>query len=295
MRQIGIVIDTGSGAGNMVLRGVYGDYVPNAEIEGGVGQFRIAPEFGRISHLFSYLEAGTAPVVPTSVATLEVEDHMVDVAKALLMNALAINWARMYSERMPQQPGVLAEMFKGESARVAAGAKQHLTSMGMRSFLVPVTCTLKTDCSGAYVRTERDLVGMLDHTRAENVVVAMDQPVTDMGTEALATAFTVSPRDEAPEPAPGNDASVTPAPQWADFQGIEANVKGTMVVVAPTAELAREAAHTCLAMAAHPQLRAVPTLVVESITSVTDRRLYAQDGDPDFDDDGDSYSDRDRG
>lgn len=294
MITIGIVRTTGSSQGDQVLRGVYGQFIPG-EIEGGVGKFQIAPEFKRISHLFALLDNGQSPVQPRDVHTIEVEDSQEHLVKAQLMHSMAARWAKMYEGVAPRQIGLLGSMIGAESANVSAAAKQHLISMGMRAYLVPVTCEMTTCAPGAALSSERELIAHL--TGPRNIVIAEGE-VVDLGTELLVTRLQQPARDTV-APAAGTDA---PVPQWvgSDFNcGVVAQVAGSIVVLAPSAEQARQAAEIALRMHSEGEATGVALeLMPEAVASVrplpgeTMTDFEDSGYDPDFSDDD---TDRDRG
>jgi hypothetical protein len=327
MKQIGIVMSTGSAMGDRVLRGVYGSHVP-ADIEGGMGKFTAAPEFKRISHLFGYLEAGDAPIKPSSVTVLEVEDHMEHTAKAQLMRALSLNWTQLYSSVTPAEPGMLGAMLKSESGMVATGAKNHLLSMGMRAWLVPVACTMSTADFGGTIATERDLVKRLQAGSLDAISLVDHEAPVDLGTEPLIVPASVAARDEAMEPGTNTIANLTgepatpaaatetlegegasgqaptdtadpampaaPAPAWANFSGITAAVTGGLVVVAPSAALAVEAARFALSAKTGERLLLAPEIIIESVQTTSDRQLGRSEWDDGDGQDDDHEYDRDR-
>lgn len=288
--KIGIIRSTGSSQGDMVLKGIYGQFAAG-EVEGGIGTFQIAPEFRRISHLFSYLDSGASPVVPRDIAILEVEESQEHLAKAQLMHAMATRWGKMYESVTPQQPGVMTAMLAGESRQVANGAKSHLVSMGMRAYLVPITCEMTTYEPGSFIATERDLVACLREPR--NITLAEGDPV-DLGTDVLVTSLQSPARDEATPVAVGEAAAARP---WADGQyegGIVATISGSMLVIAPSAEKVREAAELALKLHAQASDTGVQVEILpEAIQSMRPFPVEETAGDPDFDDDPDF--DRDRG
>jgi hypothetical protein len=281
MKQISIIKSTGNMMGDRVLGGVYGAHQP-AEVEGGVAKFVVSPEFKRISHLFSYLSDGSAPIMPTAMSTIEVDDEFEHTAKAQLMHTLALRWEEMYSGMAPEQPGMLSVMLKGEAAQVSAGAKQHLLSMGMRAYMVPVTCNFYSASMGRYLKTERDLVADLRRSRPDNIVIVTDEAPTDLGTDPLTSKVSVAPRDSAPEPEAGQPEA---APAWEGFSGIEAHVRGGVIVVASSPEQAVKAAEFRLELARAGEIPMSSEVVVESVLSLKNRELG--DYDPDFDEDED--------
>jgi hypothetical protein len=315
MKTLSVILTTGTYMGDSVLRGVYGTSEPSA-VEGGVAKFTVSPEFSRVSHLFSYLESGSAPIAPTAMVTLQVEEDFESTAKAQLMHALALRWNEMYAQVTPQQPGPLAAMLKGEAAQVANGAKSHLISMGMRAFMVPLTCTMVSSSLGRYIKDERALVEDLQRSRPQNIAFLADEAPTDLGTSALGGRVVVQARDHAPEPAAEqpvasfeggvlrvNEVAATDAPPvepvvappWSAFDGIEATVKGTIVVVAPSMDMAVKAAKFRMELSQAGQIPMPNEIAVESILAVANRQLGEYDAD--FDD-GDEYTgdaDRDRG
>jgi hypothetical protein len=294
MVTIGIVRSTGSLQGDQVLRGVYGQFTPG-EVDGGVGKFQIAPEFKRISHLFALLDNGQSPVQPRDVHTIEVEDSQEHLVKAQLMHAMAGRWTKMYAGVAPSQAGLLGTMLQTESANVATAAKHHLISMGMRAFLVPVTCEMSTSMPGVHLSSERALLGSLGGPR--NITVGEGDPV-DLGTEVLGTRLQQPARDEV---APAADAAVA-TPQWGSSNfsyGVVAQVAGSVMVLATSPQQAREAVAIALRLQADSDatgmaLELMPEAVMSVAPAPTESYIDgdSDDSDPDFDDDGDGFRDR---
>lgn len=287
MVTIGIVRSTGSLQGDRVLRGVYGQFIPG-EVDGGVGKFQIAPEFKRISHLFGLLDNGQSPIAPRDIYTIEVEDHQEHLAKAQLMHAMSARWAQLYQGVAPAQVGMLNAMMNAESANVAAAAKSHLVSMGMRTFLVPVSCEMTSYTPGNQLATERELMASLQEPTALELA---DGEAVDIGTEPLVSRLQQPARDEA---AAAPTAADVPPPAWAGAEfnnGVIAQLRGSIVVLAPSAQQAREAAQIALRLGADTHATGVAVeFMPEGITAV--RALPAEATqdfedsgfDPDFDD-----------
>lgn len=293
MKTITVIRSTGSPMGDMVLSGVYG--TRQLAEEGGSGQevmdkIRVAPEFGPISHLFSYLEDGSAPIPQLAGVDVTVDDEFEPMVKAQLMHALGARWCGLYSGVNPGVPGVLNSMLKGEGAQVARGVKNHLVSMGMRAYLVPIVATCQTPNDGAYFPSERALVAELQGKRLTEVSFDEQGEVIDTGVEMLGQpAAPTAISEELPEPVVVADTNAAPpvAPAWAGFQGITAQVKASFMVVAANAQDARRIAQWVANQhnAENPTLQ-ISECVIESVESVTNRELALSDDESDTGDSG---------
>lgn len=236
MKEIAIINTTGSPQGDMVLTGVYGS-LKREPGEDGPGVFEVAPEFKRVSYLFTLLENGEAPVTTSGTRVLLVPEELELDVKAHLMHSLSARWANMYKQVNPNVPGLLNSMMTSESAKVAQGARSHLLSMGMRAYLVPLVVTSHLEAPGDAFRDEANLL-QAAALRASTVQVDESRPVLDVGVEMMG----VSPVQPAADQLPGSADQLVAPPQWSDFSGIEVEMNASTLIVARDMRSARELA-----------------------------------------------------
>lgn len=139
--KIAIIKDAGSYQANLVLGGVYGTFDIPAANDGEelptMGRFSIAPEFNQVSHLFSLIQTGGAPVAISGVQVIDVPEDLAMEVRAQFMNALGNRWLAMYRDVTPRgMDTITSTMLKGESAVVQRGVANFLASMGMRTYQV---------------------------------------------------------------------------------------------------------------------------------------------------------------
>jgi hypothetical protein len=139
--KIAIIKNAGSLQANLILQGVYGTFNVPVTQDGqeppASGNFTIAPEFNQVSHLFSLIQGGTAPVSVAGVQVIDVPEEIFSDVRAQFMSALGSRWMNMYRDVTPRgMDTITARMLEGESAIVQRGINNFLASMGMRTFQV---------------------------------------------------------------------------------------------------------------------------------------------------------------
>jgi hypothetical protein len=284
MSTIAVIKKTNHGQADRIFRGVYGTLTPSAD-PAAPASFRLAPEFRPISVLFSYLDQGTAPVQPDEVQSFEVPDDMAGGISNQLMLELESRWANMYQTVAPAASGMLNAMIQGESRQVATAIAAHFVSRGLSRWSVPVSAVLTTSEDGADLGSDAALLAALD-TKSATDIVLLDQPTTRCveAPEALAEMVVA-------------DAEAAQTPAWGAFEGVEASVTGSMVVVAGSAEAARAIAATMLQIQSQEAQTNGPvfslTVKPTALVSVRNRELYAMDGaDMDHEDSTSSFAER---
>jgi len=295
MTQIAIITSTSLPQGDMVFRGVYGRLTELPKTEEGAEprhSFLVAPELRPVSTVFQYLENGSAPVRIGEFQTVDVPEADVGRVQDQLMYALQKRWRGMYKSLAPKAGDMVSTLLTGEARVVENAVNAHFASQDKTIWRVPVTATMKTGSDGAYLTSEQALLEALPSHSSTDIQITEEAPVAHTESDADVTL---------PPPAPNPDA---PTPAWADFMGVEAQVKGYMVVVAAGEQDARLAAAALLAMniaADGTGMKFTPAIVPTSVLATrslqhTDAVREADDeanpeDNEDGDDDGDSPRD----
>lgn len=282
MTQIAIVTSTNVPQGDMVLRGVYGRMIQKPAdngIDEPVQIFSVAPELRPVSSIFSYLDNGSMQVQIGEIELVEVADQDVTSVQDQLMYELQKRWRGMYKSLTPSTPGVMSAVISGEARQVENAINAHFAGQGKSLWRVPVQATMQTGQDGAYLLSASDLLKALDPTTTHSVAM-IDAPTTqhvDTDGDLIRPATPADP-----------DA---PTPAWCDYQGVEAQVQGHIVVVAAGEEDARQAvrAQLALSQASTGRLKIVPSIVPSAVIAtrqlvLTDAVIDADDGDDDLDD-----------
>lgn len=142
--KIAIVRNAGSAMANRVLQGVYGTLA--AEEGAAKGSFRFAPEFNRVSHLFSAINSGEVDLEVTGVEVVDVPDNLANDFKAQLMHQLGARWQTMYGQVGESLQGdtITRALLSAESARATEGITTHMASMGNRLYKVAASVEAQT-------------------------------------------------------------------------------------------------------------------------------------------------------
>lgn len=286
MPTIHVIASTGSQAGDQILRGVYGELNPQT------AQFKIAPEFERISYLFGLLDNGTSPVsVGETVAVECANDNAAMLTKAQLMHSLATGWSHAYGAvaangpaDMPGNPGsdggMLKTMLRNESSKLTAAVDNHLAQQGLSVWHVPVQLVTELPYLGWQEDvTERTLIDSLNQKTDEHnsmTLVPGGTPV-QMGTEFMRNPYQTAPhgpREVEPEPA-GEVAYQRPA--WADYGAGLVTATASLVVVAANADQATQAAQIKQMLRGQLGNMLKSQVIVESIDQVEDTTETAGD------------------
>lgn len=230
MTTISIIQTTNDPRGDMLLKGVYGVAGQQAE-EGATRSFAIAPEFSRLSALFSNLNSLPVPIGQSAMIDLDVSDALAPDVKNQLMLALASRWNNLYNQVAPTSP-VLQAMLRAESAMVSNGIKAHFSEQGVSIWAVPVTAMLSTAAYGYEFNTTEDVLNALDPKTVRNVQIADNLPIKQVDEVPGAAEDRTIPGDVIAE------AGVNP--QWYEFDGVQAEVGGVFNIVARDADHARQ-------------------------------------------------------
>lgn len=249
--KIAIIKGAGSYMANMVLQGVYGtmeapEVVPAAQQANPdtgevvvatpvLGRFTHAPEFNRVSHLFSYISNGGAPVDINSVDVIDVPDELANDFKANLMNELGQRWEGLYAQ-LTTGDTLTKALIQGESNQVRSGVRNHLASMGVQVYEVLVKAPSQTMYRSAEYTTADQL------RRGMRPIPDASFEVTDvhaMGAECLGSKLPEPEQPHEPQAMAIDDANVEVARPWA-FEGHYAESDATykMHLVATSAEKA---------------------------------------------------------
>ena len=249
--KIAIIKHAGNYMANQVLQGVYGTVVraePEAadvnpetgEIatnESSKGRFTHAPEFSRISHLFSYIGNGGALVDLQSIEEIDVADELAADFKANLMHQLGCRWEGLYERMGGGGDSMSKALLDGESAQVRNGVRSHLASMGAQVYEIIVKVPAQSRFgSGEYFSMDSLLRGMAP-------VVGASFEVTDVHAIGAQFLGSTVPQPQAqeilPEQAAIGGAPVDQQRPWV-FEGhyAQADLAGKFHVVATSAESA---------------------------------------------------------
>lgn len=289
MTKIAIITSTSLPQGDMIFRGVYGRLTEQASVNAGdepVRSFTVAPELRPVSTLFSYLENGSAPVTPDQFQTIDVPEADVTRVQDQLMYELQKRWRGMYKSLAPSASNMIGAMLQGEGAVVERAINAHFGGQHKTLWRVPVTATMRTGADGAYLTSEQALLEAVSSQCASSVSV-LDEPIT---------AHTDGDESSTPPEPVADPESSTPA--WSDFMGVEANVKGHMVVVANSEEdagiVARALLAACAEESAQTQgIRFKPSIVATQILATRSLTMAdaAFEADADSSGDGDGHED----
>lgn len=185
MSTIAVVAGTGNMIFDRVLRGIYGSATAGPTPDTVV--FRPAPEFTRVSpHLFSQMPQ--LPVRACDIKNREVDDGEADLAKAQMLFGLGARWASLYSANTKAPEGGALDfgalMLAGEAGAVAAGVREHLTSLGMQVWEVPILVQGEVLSHGSYLT---GAAAMIEHMARADRAVDLDpsRVPRQMGTTAL--------------------------------------------------------------------------------------------------------------
>ena len=132
MSQIHVITNTGNPLFNMVLAGVYGEF------SNETSKFRVAPEFYPISPLFNYFDRHGMPILRQSIATLNAPEGKLNLMQAQLLLNLAMRWQGLYEANADRVQDMAAAMTHMDEHMVSNGVRNHLITMGMRGFIVPM-------------------------------------------------------------------------------------------------------------------------------------------------------------
>ena len=184
MTSVAIVASTGNSIFDRVLRGIYGTTSPGSRP--GTVMFKPAPEFTRVSpHLFSQMPQ--LPVREQDIKLREIDDAEAGLATAQILFGLGARWANLYDSRTglrQDEPLNFGQvMLAGEANQVASGVRDHLSSLGMQVFEVPVLIKGEVMSNGAYISSA---FAMMDNMRPDRTIeVDPDRPARALGTSAL--------------------------------------------------------------------------------------------------------------
>jgi len=172
MTTIAIVTSTGNYLYDQVLRGVYGTAAAKPEAPDAL-IFTPAPEFRRVSHLFTQLPQ--IPVRASGIEMRDVPDADADIAKAQILFGLGARWASLYAARASTQEGAMPDigqaLLAGEGAAVARGVREHLESVGMNVYEVPVLVKGEVHSHGSYLDGAATMIGSM---RAKERTIEVD-------------------------------------------------------------------------------------------------------------------------
>lgn len=290
MTKIAIITSTSLPQGDMVFRGVYGRLTQLPKTHEGDDPkhtFSVAPELRPVSTVFQYLDNGSTPVQLGEFQTVDVPEADVDRVQDQLMYALQKRWRGMYKSLAPSVDGMVSTLLAGDARVVENAVNTHFAARNKSLWSVPVTATMKTGSDGAYLTTEQALLEALPSHSAESINVSDEAPTPYVEAAAEITL-----------PAPIADPEAA-APAWADYMGVEAQIKGHMVVVAASEQDAVMAANALLAAGKGEDgsgMKFVPAIVPTAVLAT--RALQYTDAvrdadDAQDDDDGDDGDDSD--
>ncbi len=265
MSQIHVIASAGNPQFDLILSGVYGKF------QADTSKFAVAPEFYPISPLFGYMDRAGMKIDPRSVAQIDAPDGKENLMRAQLMLNLARRWEDLYQGVAPQVRDMAAAMTQADAQMVANGVRNHLITMGMRGYMVPVQAVAEAgDIDGAV--DERGLIARLHAGRIGGLTVCNGESPIDCGSEVYSTGIIQAdaqpPQTEVQGGASTEDAPVAvalvaqvdapPSAPWTNYpqgSGVTAKVAGTMLVCAQTPAGAVEAANWVIReQANHPGL-----------------------------------------
>jgi hypothetical protein len=245
MTTIAIVTSTGNPTFDQVLRGVYGTATADPRKPGAV-VFAPAPEFRGVSHLFTQLPQ--FPVRDEHIEQREVDDGDETIAKAQILFGLGARWASLYESRtrhaQDQLPDIGQALLAGERSAVASGVRQHLESIGMHVYEVPVLVKGQVLSHGSYVGSADELIqGMaaadrvieIDPERRARVLVR--SALSGDAGAIDAARLDAYPAEPPPAAAPAPTPARTPVRSFirAFFDGPGAQAPEEPAATAPTA------------------------------------------------------------
>jgi hypothetical protein len=234
MTQIAIIDSTSTQQCTMVFRGVYGRLSRQSNTEDAAQTqvaFSVSPSLRPVSTVFQYLDNGAAPVQMGEYMVVDVPEKDVERVEDQLMYALQKRWRGMYKTLAPKSQSMDSMLLNGEARAVENAVDSHFAARNKTLWLVPVIATMQTESDGAYLTTPQALMNALPKHSAKNIIICEDE---------VPTPYVASTADVTlPAPIPDPEAT---APAWGDYMGVQAQVKGHMVVVASSADDALQSA-----------------------------------------------------
>jgi hypothetical protein len=297
MPKIAIIKNTGNTAMDQIFREVYGAASVEVVDNDGVARqnMRVAPEFNAISSVFAGTAGRDFPVQAGGILELELPtDAMASIVKDQLMLSLKERWSRMYEQRVAAMPDGIASMaLRSEAATASAAIEVHFASRGVRAWAVPIKGVMKVYTDGAYVQNEQQLLETINPSLASDIALLGGDHNVVLASEVAAS------QAGAPAMAQGATAEEAQQPTWAEYDGIEVDVEGHTIVMAPNPEAARAATIVMLDLvAANPtsmgmSMVATKIVATREIRSEHPAEAGADSSNDDLDDDDDSNLDRD--
>jgi hypothetical protein len=251
MTKLAIVKSTKSYHTDLVLRGVYGTMrsipplTPDAPEQ---RKFVVATEFRPVSKVFEDLDSILVNIPGEQAEYLEIDlsDEEAQHVKNALMLQLGMRHAHLYSRNAGQVQGLAAAIFEAEKRRAKSGVDQFFFRQNMTAWTVPVKSTVRSGLDGAYYQTKEDLFGVLRNCIPVTAVV--DETRAPSPYDPAQENNVIVSVNGANEINEVHEAATEASPLWHDYSGVEADLQGSLVVMASSAEHASKVAATVLAV-----------------------------------------------
>lgn len=289
MSTIAVIKSTNHPQGDAVFRGAFGSIsggtVENDPATEPAGQrFTVDPDLRPVSSVFMTLGAAGSPVSASEYQMINVPDVDAVRVKDQLMLALQLRWRSMYKDVAAGAGQFVSAMLQAESSMVEQGINGYFERGKKTLWDVPVVARMTTGSDGAYLTSEVELLKALALMPARETYVTKDAIATPhQETEAVAA-------ETLPAVLPDPEAQT---PSWGDYMGIDAEVRGHVVVVAQNAQDAVMAAQAIVALRSQGEMfsaRVLPTEVISTrplVMSDAVQDALNESGEMDRDDDQD--------